>query len=344
MQGFELTPEQVSELRIAHRKEREKRPADKIKAVILLGTGWTLQQVSEALLLDEETLRTYVSKYKNGGLKKLLKTIYMGRIALLAEDEKIWLTAHVENNIYAKASDIEWSLYQHTGKRLSIRTMTRTLQHLGFSYKKTKLVPGKANPEAQQKFIEYYEQLKKEKSADDAIFFIDSTHPTHNVETGYAWIKTGEEKQVLSNSGRQRISVNGAIDIENMQAVSTRTVVTNAKSIVQLLKKIEEQSRKSGKIHVILDNARYNHSKIVRAYVKHSRITLHYLPPYSPNLNPIERLWKFFKSEVIKNKYYATFNGFKLAIKQFFQYFARYRMRLRTLLTDNFRVVNIMSA
>jgi len=309
-----------------------------------LALAGQLQQVSEALLLDEETLRTYVGKYKDGGLKKLLKTIYMGRVAVLTEDEKSWLVMHVENNIYAKASDIEWSLYQHSGKRLSIRTMTRTLQHLGFSYKKTKLVPGKANPEAQQKFIEYYEKLKKEKSSDDAIFFIDITHPTHNVETGYAWIKTGEEKQVLSNSGRQRISVNGAIDIESMQAVSTRTVVTNAKSIVQLLKKIEEQSRKSGNIHVILDNARYNHSKIVQAYVKHSRITLHYLPPYSPNLNPIERLWKFFKGEVIKNKYYATFNGFKLAIKQFFQYFARYRVRLRSLLTDNFRVVNLMPA
>lgn len=344
MQEFELTTEQVLELRIAHRKERDKRKAYKINSVILLGTGWTLQQVSEALLIDEETLRTYVSKYKGGGLKKLLKTIYMGRVALLTEDEKFWLAAHVENNIYAKASDIEWSLYQHTGKRLSIRTMTRTLQHLGFSYKKTKLVPGKANPEAQQKFIEYYEQLKKEKSVDDAIFFIDSTHPTHNVETGYAWIKTGEEKQVLSNSGRQRISVNGAIDIENMQAVSTRTVVTNAKSIVHLLKKIEEQSSKSGKIHIILDNAKYNHSKLVHEYVKNSRITLHYLPSYSPNLNPIERLWKFFKGEVIKNKYYATFSGFKLAIKQFFQYFAKYRVRLRSLLTDNFRVVSLIPA
>lgn len=161
MQGFDLSPEQISELRIAHRKEREKRPADKIKAVILLGTGWTLQQVSEALLLDEETLRGYVSRYKSGGLKKLLKAIYMGRAAILTADERNWLSVHVENNIYAKASDIQWSLYQYTGRRLSIRTMTRTLGQLGFSYKKTKLVPGKASAEAQRKFIVYYAQLKK---------------------------------------------------------------------------------------------------------------------------------------------------------------------------------------
>lgn len=339
MKGFELTAEQIAELRVAHMKEKEKRRADKIKAVILLGNGWTLKQVSEALLLSEDTLSEYVRRYKAGGIKKLLKTIYMGRISILNDVDKSWLSTHVAANIYSKVSDISWALYEHTGKRLKVRTLTRIMHELGFSYKKTKLVPGKANPDLQQDFIEYYEELKHSKSEDDAIYFVDSAHPTHNVETGYAWIKTGEEKPVKSNSGRERVSVNGAIDIESMHAVATRTEVTNGKSMVELFKKIELQSRKEGKIHIILDNAKYNYSKVVKEYVKNSRITLHYLPPYSPNLNPIERLWKFMKGEVIKNKYYASFKEFKLAIKKFFQYFARYRIRLRSLLTDNFRVV-----
>lgn len=340
MKEFNLTPSQISGLRITHRQEREKRAADKIKAVILLGTGWTLKEVSEVLLLDEETLRSYVEKYQIGGLEALLKTIYLGRAAVLTANEKHWLTTHVKNNIYAKASDIEWSLYQNTGKRLSVRSITRILGELGFSYKKTKLVPGKADPVAQRQFIEYYKQLKEEKSDKDAIYFVDSAHPTHNAEAGYAWIKTGEEKQVKSNSGRQRICVNGAIDIESLHAVATKTEITNSKSVIELFKKIETQSRKSGKIHIILDNAGYNHSRDVREYVKNSRITLHFLPPYSPNLNPIERLWKFMKGEVIRNKYYETFKEFKVAISKFFQYFAKYRLRLRTLLTDNFRVVS----
>jgi len=344
MQGFDLKPTQISELKSAHRHETVKRRADKIKAVILLGTGWTQAQVSEVLLLDEETLRKYVSKYKAGGLDALLKAIYLGKVSTLTAEEKDWLKVHVDTNLYARASDIAWSLYQETRKKLSARSITRILSQLGFSYKKTKLVPGKADSNAQELFVEYYNKLKDDKAKDDTIYFVDSMHPTHNVETGYAWIKTGEEKEILSNSGRQRISVNGAIDIENMHAVATRTDITNGKTMIDLFKKIDLQCLKKGTIHIILDNARYNYSRELIEYVSKSRIKLHYLPSYSPNLNPIERLWKLMKGEVIKNKYYKTFDEFKTAIKKFFQYFKKYHHRLRSLLTDNFKIVQQRTA
>lgn len=344
MQGFNLKPNQLSELKSAHRCETVKRRADKIKAIILLGTGWTQSQVSEILLLDEDTLRKYVLRYKSGGLESLLKAIYFGKMQILSSEEKSWLKSHVAANLYTRASDIAWSLYKETKKKLSIRTITRNLNQLGFSYKKTKLVPGKADHNEQNKFINFYNKLKADKSKEDCIYFVDSMHPTHNVESGYAWIKTGADKEVLSNSGRQRISINGAIDIENMHAVSTRTDITNGKTMIELFTKIDLQCRKKGTIHIILDNARYNYSRELIEYVSKSRIKLHYLPSYSPNLNPIERLWKFMKGEVIKNKYYKTFDEFKIAIQKFFQYLKKYHHRLRSLLTDNFKVINASTA
>lgn len=343
MKGFDLTPSEIAELRQAHRKERDKRAAYKINAVILLGSGWSLEQVSQALLLDEETLRNYVGRYKAGGVKKLLKSIYMGRTPLLTEAEKAWLSKHVDSKIYTSCNDIVWSLYEFSGKKLSQRSMRRLLNELGFSYKKTKVVPGKADPAAQQTFVDYYNTLKQTKNEEDVIYFCDSTHPTHNSESGYAWIKTGEEKPILSNSGRQRISINGALDIENMKVVGTKTVITDGKAIVGLLKKVDAQTRKKGEIHVIFDNARYNYSKVVKNYLKTSRIKIHFLPPYSPNLNPIERLWKFMKKEVVKNKYYPKFSDFERSISKFFQYFGRYRIHLRSMLTDNFRIVQSSS-
>ncbi len=74
MKNFWLTDDQVIELRAAHRAESNGNAAYKINAIILLGTGWKLRQVKEALLLDDETLRSYVEKYKSGGVKKLLET------------------------------------------------------------------------------------------------------------------------------------------------------------------------------------------------------------------------------------------------------------------------------
>ena len=75
--------------------------------------------------------------------------------------------------------------------------------------------------------------------------------------------------------------------------------------------------QKSG-IHVFCDNARYYRNKAVLEYLKTSKIRLHFLPPYSPNLNPIERLWKWMKERVIYNIYYSEFEDFKLAVFGFF--------------------------
>jgi len=66
MEGFALSPEDVEELRAAHRSVGDKRHAYRINAVILLGTGWTEQEVAEALLLDPDTLRRYVARYRPG--------------------------------------------------------------------------------------------------------------------------------------------------------------------------------------------------------------------------------------------------------------------------------------
>ena len=92
-------------------------------------------------------------------------------------------------------------------------------------------------------------------------------------------------------------------------------------------------------IYVICDNARYYRSKAVQAYLKTSRIKLVFLPPYAPNLNLIERLWKFFKKQVLYNRYYETFAEFKAACEAFFSNPSQYEVQLRSLLTENFAII-----
>ena len=98
-----------------------------------------------------------------------------------------------------------------------------------------------------------------------------------------------------------------------------------------------------GKIHIIADNARYYRSALVKAHLatEGCRIQIHFLPPYSPNLNLIERLWGFFKRKVIYGTYYETFVKFKNATLAFFRDIGKYHQELSTLMTDNFRVVKI---
>ena len=91
-----------------------------------------------------------------------------------------------------------------------------------------------------------------------------------------------------------------------------------------------------------MDNARYNRSKKVDAYVKkHKRIRLMFLPSYAPNLNVIERLWKFFHEKTLYNTYYDTFKEFNTAVIDFFDTIDRYKGELRSRLTDSFQIIGV---
>ena len=94
-------------------------------------------------------------------------------------------------------------------------------------------------------------------------------------------------------------------------------------------------------INVVLDNASYNRSAAVKAYVSSEgcRVRLVFLPPYSPNLNLIERLWWFLKKIALWNEYYPTFADFKAAIDGFFRDLGNCREQLTSLITDHFRFI-----
>jgi len=94
-----------------------------------------------------------------------------------------------------------------------------------------------------------------------------------------------------------------------------------------------------GRIFLILDRAPYYHTKLVEEYAKSMAIHIKYLPAYSPNLNPVERLWLYFQKQVLHNKYFSSFKEFEIKCKSFFKNIRHHKMALRTLLTDNFQAL-----
>lgn len=106
MQNFELTDEQITVLRTLHRRTRDKRYADRIKAIVLLGTGWTLEKTAEALLLDQVTLSNYVKTYKEKGVDALLKMDYHGSSPKLTDKHIKQLDVHLTANTYLCVDDI----------------------------------------------------------------------------------------------------------------------------------------------------------------------------------------------------------------------------------------------
>ena len=339
MTDFILSEEEISTLRRAHRTAKRKRDAYRINAIVLLGTGWTIREVAEALFLDDETIRNYLNRYKRGKINTLLNDDYKGYSGKLSKAEKESLDKHLDQNTYLRTQDIVSYVFKEYKVEYSISGMNDLLHKFGYTYKKPKLVPGKADAKAQEEFVEFYKELKKTKGANDYIYFMDGAHPQHNSVAAYGWIKKGTVKELKSNTGRKRININGAINIEEMSPVVGYSDTINAQSTISLLKKIESKHPDAESIYTICDNARYYRSKKVKEYLESSKIKLLFLPPYSPNLNLIERLWKYFRKIVLYNKYYETFDEFKKACKSFFRNSKRYKEDISSLLTENFQII-----
>ena len=206
-------------LKEAHGAAQEKRHADKIKTILLLNEGWSYEQISKALLLDDSTPRRYWKIWERKGLDGLVENHYEGRNPNLTEEQCTALKTHLAEITYPNAKAIVTHVTENYGVKYTPEGLTHLLHRLGFVYKKTKAVPGKADPEKQKVFLETYRQLKEQKGPNDRIYFMDGCHPNHNAMPAYGWIKKGVIKEIPTNTSRKRINLNGAIDISDFDLV-----------------------------------------------------------------------------------------------------------------------------
>lgn len=177
-------------------------------------------------------------------------------------------------------------------------------------------MPAKANTVKQRDFYESTLQplMKKAKRKNSAhvLLFMDASHFVHGCDfLGGVYSKA--RRFVRTFSGRKRYNVLGAINFmtKRVHTVTNTTYIT-ATEICQMLRNVSSEYA-GKKIHIVLDNARYQKCEIVTSLAKELAIDLVYLPPYSPNLNLIERLWKFTKGK-LRVKYYSNFKSFREAI------------------------------
>ena len=337
--GF-LKKRQRQELIDDHRADHN-RKADRIKSILLLDQGYSFSEIANILLLDESTIRRYKKAYDIGGFEELIENGYTGGKTKLTSSQEMELTTHLQDHIYLSTKEIISYVYSKYGLKFTASGMRDLLHRLGFVYKKPKVVPGKANVELQLAFMVLLNQLKSTLGESDRIYFVDASHPQHNSMPSYGWIKKGDKKELKTNSGRQRLNLHGAVDPESLHCIVREDPTIDSESTLRLIKEIERKNPLAEKIYMIVDNASYYHSEIVTEYLSTSKVEFVYLPPYSPNLNLIERLWKFFRKEVMYNNYYEHFIEFKESALIFFKNIRIYKKELRSLLSEKVEFVAV---
>lgn len=330
-----LDHKQRKELLAELQRERGRKHADRIRVILLLDQGKTYKSIAEHLFLDEGSIGNYRRRYKEGGLEALLSDDYKGSTSFLSINDQFILDTHISENIYLSIKAVLVFVQKRFKAKYSIPGLTSLLHRMGYSYKKPKPVPGKASITAQQDFLTKYEAIKEE----GKVYFADSVHPHHNPIMGYGWIKTGVEMEIFTNPGRAHLNIAGALCLDNLEIITRNFETIDSGAICHLLHAIKDKNPEDKKLFLILDNARYHHAKKVKELALQLNITLVFLPGYSPNLNPIERLWKYFKKLVVYNTYYPEFDDFKKATANFFRGIRGRKKDLSTLLTDNFQIL-----
>lgn len=334
---IKLTAKERERLIYRHRQERDKRVCDRIKAVLAYDDGYSYSEISRILLLDDETIRRHIADYEQS---KKLNPENGGSESKLSGEETQELLGHLREVTYIYVKDIceyVWKIY---GKKYSISGMTKWLHTNNFCYKKAHGVPAKADKEKQERFIDYYSKLKKKAGEKEPIYFADSVHPQHQTQLTYGWIPKGERKEVATTGRQKRLNFIGGICLNGHRFTYHQADKVNASSICDFLWKLRLANPGKYYVHVIWDNAGPHKNAEVYTFAKELGIKLHYLPPYSPNLNPVERMWKLMHENVRYNKYYEKFSDFSEATLKFFKGIGRKKKMLRERITDNFQILH----
>jgi transposase len=332
-----------SELRML--KERQRRASDrsiyiKYTVLIMLHNKVSIDTISMGLGISNFTVENYYKHYKSSGdFDEYIQTNYKPYLGKLTESDKANIRQYVRENLCHCSDKVRLYIKDKFGINYSADGVVKLLHRLGFVYKKTVLIPSGLSAEKQEEWVLEFRKIEAGLTADEVILFGDGVHPHHNTESENCWIEKGKTFEVLSNTGRKRININGAINPYNPTEIVMHECETiNAVTTVELLKKIETKFSLKKSILLIVDNAKYYHSKIVQEYLKTSRIRMLFLPSYSPNLNPIERLWKYLKQKIIKSHYTENFTIFVEKIRDFFIHIEEHKTELATRINTNFHL------
>jgi len=225
--------------------------------------------------------------------------------------------------------------------------MRRLLKRLGCSFHKVSGFLFKADPDKQQEFVGEYERDKGRAAQEGwRRYFLDGVHPLYGLEVVfYCWLLAGQRFEVGVGGGRKRLNILGAYCPDDQEYLDRRYTDKNltAQSVIELFTLMMGKHPGTKYFRIYLDNARYQHARVLREWIEKTRkesgvtFDLRHLPAYSPNLNLIERLWKFLRKEALQ-RWHPTFEDMQQAVADVLDNLPRYQEQLKSLMTERFHL------
>jgi transposase len=338
--ALNLSPSELSYLTVLYKKEKNKTRANRINIILLLHKGYSGVEISNILNIDEDTITKWKSRYKNRiDEESWLSDSYQSYVGKLSYRDVSLLRQYMSTFLIGDKKRLASFIEQTFSVSYTPSGLNKLLHRIGMSYQTIHKLPGNCPIERQREWIQSFEnKMEHIDFFSEVILFIDSVHPTHNSVYSKVWSEIGIPRWISSNTGRNRLNISGAYNPVNQDLVMIEDKTVNGQTIVNLLQKCLEKYPEKQIITIYLDNASYHKCEEVKKFIaEHKKIKLSFLPPYSPNLNLIERLWKFANEKVINLKYYPEFSQFKEKLLQFYNNIHLFADELEKRITFNFQ-------
>jgi len=330
--SFVLSSSELDRMTRMYKKEKNKTRANKINIILLLHKGYSGVEISSILNLDQDTIGKWKSRYlERTDEDSWLDDFYQPYWGKLSSHSISLLRTYVRTFLTGNKKELHSFIEASFSATYTLSGLNKLLHRIGLSYQTIHKLPGKCPIDKQLAWIEAFEEkLQDMDLLSEVILFMDSVHPTHNTVYCKVWSEIGIPRWICSNTGRNRLNISGAYNPIEQELVMLEEATVNETTTIRLFEKCLEKYSDKDKITIYLDNASYHKSKLVKEFIAtNPRINLSYLPPYSPNLNLIERLWKFANEKVINLKYYHDFEHFKEQILHFYSNITNYAEELK---------------
>jgi len=331
-----FTEKGINELR---QLQNNPHPFIRSKALALMLKSQDLPhyKIANIIGVSENTLRSYLKSYHDGGTEALTAlNFYKPQSQLKSFENQV--KEYFDKTPPATISQACADIAKLTGVALKNTQMRKFLKSIGVSRRKVNSIPAKADFDAQQKFHDEKLQptLQEAAAGKRVVYFADAAHFVMGAFLGYLWSFT--RIFVKTPCGRQRFNVLGALNAitKELITITNNTYITSTQ-VCELLNKLANSTKLP--ITLILDNVPYQRCQLVFSIAAQLNIELLFLPPYSPNLNLIERVWKLVKKECLYSKYYDSFSIFSATITTFLLTMHQtHKEKSNSLLTLNFQL------
>jgi transposase len=346
MKPIFLTPQQRQALEQQRKETLDRRIYQRLTALLAVAAGKSRAEVADLLGMGLTQLGEWLRIFRNQGLDALTALHYQGDPGNLTPHQITQLQDKIRTGCFRNSNQIRHWLAETFQVTYSSSGVKDLLKRIGSSYHQVTGFLWKADPDKQKAFVKKYRQQKARAQGRGAPrtrrYFVDACHPIWGLDLVFScWLLVGQRFLAGMGSGRKRLNILGAYCPDDQEYVDLRLTRDNinGEQFVNLLRLLRTQHPETERFLLYLDRAKYYSKPVVQEWLqRHPEFQLEPLPTYSPNLNLIERLWKFLRRQAL-SRWHPTFESMQAAVSAVLDHLENYRDELDTLLVEQFHIL-----